>query len=1631
MSQKSIQKAEDNNAQIQDECGPSDVIKVEEVDQSDQMNQEKIIKDVKNQKYVLISDKAGSGKSWMMKNFMAKLSELYPKKWFVYVDLKQYITKFKKQKSQINFLNFVIENLIQFKSKFEKNLFKIFYKNGQVCIYFDGFDEIAPDCANFVTKLFKSFDQNETNQLWIATRDFFEVNLKKELNINVVYKLDVFSEEHGINLIASSWMLNLLAIIDGFIDDNGNIQGAYLDFLSDKINSTSALHAAVLNSNKEVIEFLINKCSIYIKELEFEHQIEVSTAAFTTNQFDILCNLVQICDFPFPKDLKSELIDNDSLSKLIDSREKFHNDIINEKLNEIEKFAKTYPNLKIAYNLNNKSAFCQALDSKKYGTFYKLKALRFYDHLIEYKIEDSDKKNAKKFAVAQLRENVENVDVSSTSASKGKTYPGLKYIFIGAKAVNKEREQFIKGVISHEICHFVMRLVYENNENPYYKGDTKTKNKFDEIVKAIQIMLVPQKIVEEIEESSDENNSSVGDKHDEDNNVNDDQCNKIISSVYKSYDEEDWHPELIVRPVQILTQFDNDSEKIAILENKYKQLYQFCDDVVIPELEQFNFEFREKVKNFNNMVEFASTLQDTKIELTKQNEFNQLLHNQIVIITSNIPRLSMIEIYKHLRKQYGILVISKNIFINSENLDNSYVYNNFKDILVKKLNLNIFVDCSKGFAKAFEILTLARELKIAIIVGEEKQSGELLSQCQKNNIKTSSLSLNYDWLDLTFESQTFLLNTKVNFQNKSDIVLSNLILSNVDTAGDISCKTEEFLDLIDNETLNLLIEKSKISINLQTIKDVYDQNFKILFQTRELIKNYKITKQIVDKSENERQGILKLFKQKNAESKKFMSQKSIQKAEDNNAQIQDECGPSDVIKVKEVDQSDQMNQEKIIKDVKNQKYVLISDKAGSGKSWMMKNFMAKLSELYPKKWFVYVDLKQYITKFKKQKSQINFLNFVIENLIQFKSKFEKNLFKIFYKNGQVCIYFDGFDEIAPDCANFVTKLFKSFDQNETNQLWIATRDFFEVNLKKELNINVVYKLDVFSEEHGINLIASSWMLSEINHDIAKNSKVEILKYIKSLPDFKNYLKIARKINKKVSKSQNATIGSPQFYKMSYNSNDINQIIFNEFDISSKNLIRCSACHTTGKIFEFLIQELEKITTKEELKVIFGLSGNILQLAVKNNKNVDFHTSLWKIMRKYLNSWEILDTVTQNEGCDDRDDNIFLILADKNSPKVTVELVWNDLKNVVLADKSLENKLFDFWNECNTHLINLLENSTDKNARKMFKTAWKDLVRNFKICESYLIVEKILNQEISIKDFNVLQKLTFCDTLDFHEAFWEIMFNRFENKEELKDLILKKDVKGNNFLDNLIIGRVKTEIIEFTFEVLDKNFNTLQIQELFESQKNQKIVFFKKIKKEFQNFNTFQSLWKIFRYLNNKKNKDILEILREVNEDDSNFIHIAAGNSSSEVFEFIFNELETIASNVEIKEIILTNGFRNGNLLHEATLKNESLKLHEKLWQIVSKYLNFFEIMDFIHHLDGDGDNILHNVVFWNNAEIVQLTWNNITKFICNRNDQIEYLKESGHRQESLLQLSLENKSNDSEVEIWVQNIMIEYGIESN
>jgi len=129
--------------------------------------------------------------------------------------------------------------------------------------------------------------------------------------------------------------------------------------------SLSVLLVAVEHKNKDVIDYLITYWTHLIQQLPFEHQVKISTAAYETNQLDVLCDLLDIADFPFPNEFKVDSVDHDRLSKIISQRSDFKAAIEVENFQKLEEFISQNLSLKIVYNTNNKSAINHAIDLKK------------------------------------------------------------------------------------------------------------------------------------------------------------------------------------------------------------------------------------------------------------------------------------------------------------------------------------------------------------------------------------------------------------------------------------------------------------------------------------------------------------------------------------------------------------------------------------------------------------------------------------------------------------------------------------------------------------------------------------------------------------------------------------------------------------------------------------------------------------------------------------------------------------------------------------------------------------------------------------------------------------------------------------------------------------------------------------------------------------------------------------------------------------------------------------------------------------------------------------------------------------------------------------------------------------------
>jgi len=188
-----------------------------------------------------------------------------------------------------------------------------------------------------------------------------------------------------------------------------------------------------------------------------------------------------------------------------------------------------------------------------------------------------------------------------------------KWIFIGAKGTDQSRIQEIKGVLIHEICHYVMKLVYENNDNPFYEGDEDSKKMFMSIFREIKKMLAEESV--------------------------DDECGGIILSVFECYQEKDQPQELIVRPAQILAQFSEENAKVESLEEKYRSLFVFHSMIIRGEVRNFSLQKRQAVRKVNKISGLMTKIKDEPYEISSPKNINNLMNDKCSMLITNVPKL--------------------------------------------------------------------------------------------------------------------------------------------------------------------------------------------------------------------------------------------------------------------------------------------------------------------------------------------------------------------------------------------------------------------------------------------------------------------------------------------------------------------------------------------------------------------------------------------------------------------------------------------------------------------------------------------------------------------------------------------------------------------------------------------------------------------------------------------------------------------------------------------------------------------------------------------------------------------------------------------------------------------------------
>ncbi|KAL7015558.1 hypothetical protein ACKWTF_016521 [Chironomus riparius] len=127
----------------------------------------------------------------------------------------------------------------------------------------------------------------------------------------------------------------------------------------------------------------------------------------------------------------------------------------------------------------------------------------------------------------------------------------------------------------------------------------------------------------------------------------------------------------------------------------------------------------------------------------------------------------------------------------------------------------------------------------------------------------------------------------------------------------------------------------------------------------------------------------------------------------------------------------------------------------------------------------------------------------------------------------------------------------------------------------------------------------------------------------------------------------------------------------ETDTDEQNILHITASFLPGKIFDFMIQEIVKIMSCDEIRELLSSENkwmeNIFQSAVKLNFSQSLHESLWKTYHNYFKAEEIVDFIThpQIHNC-----NLMHVTVGY-APRAINEFTWNEIKKLMSYEEQRE------------------------------------------------------------------------------------------------------------------------------------------------------------------------------------------------------------------------------------------------------------------------------------------------------------------------------------------------------------------------
>lgn len=840
---------------------------------------------------------------------------------------------------------------------------------------------------------------------------------------------------------------------------------------------------------------------------------------------------------------------------------------------------------------------------------------------------------------------------------------------------------------------------------------------------------------------------------------------------------------------------------------------------------------------------------------------------------------------------------------------------------------------------------------------------------------------------------------------------------------DIDC--EEFLEKIDVGLLSLLLNSNPLDIK----KEICNKFFQIFYKPKILVKKYEIANSSAAINPKIRSKFEFNLQQNDTNSYKLSDYNCKQK-----------------IKFEE----NQISQEQMLNNAKNRKFVVFSSRADSDKNWMLKSLKNKLIEFYPDYFMVFTQLKQFIEKIKEQNAEFEFVEFINEKILNLKSNLESEIIKKLYKDGKICILFDGFDEVPFDCSELVTKFFQSFQQNGGNQLWIAVGVNFMSFWRNKLQLDVAYELNGLTRKTKAELVESCWNLLL---DLTKNNKaIEFHKqFWKVIREHFSTLDILE-MTEMFEKLEDVWTAA-----MKYDSSEILELTMKEivevfveasrnfnfreiekFEVMTTKLLNIAGCFKNVKLHESLLKVLHIIFEVQEKHKFLNIQkiSNFVHQIVQVNIPILIEFMLKKIKENFTNSqfMEILKTKSQNGR------NLLQMAAHGCDNVESQKVLWKIYQESYKFDK----QFVDILKEVDEFGQNVFHVAAALTSAEIFSFMFEEIEKITKMQQIKEILSKLCN-----KKRNLWQIAAKCNKSIKLQRFLWTTLRKYFNKNEILEIIKHTDKFGYNVLQNAVRYNTK-EVVEFTWSRIKYEFsinglspsiypmstNETILQTLMKAQDAEKLKFFcKELKKIFKNqdfcnyfkqkfkenetcltlaskchkIELHEAFWEML--LKIFKNREELKNLMIQN---GNFLENLIESNNAAIIEVTYKKFKKNFTKNQLTEILNFKSY-----LKIAAIKSRNLKTHKILWKIFRNFCKTDKIfLNYLKKVDENQNNIFHLTAAFSTSKIFDFVVRRLRRY-ASSNEIRRILSKSGQIGQTLLHLAVEqNKSLELQECLW-------------